>query len=409
MLLARCKLNSFFPVFLKQLLECSWSHIPPANICLWPKFVVFSWLSYLGPIEGFSLYQIRAWYYIFLSNPNAFKSLLQFVYLITDILVIKVQFNSTEKSHSTAARSEIKSVITTNRYGCFIFILLCDWPVSPLFWKICSSSKFEGWVWKGADSSASDWGSLCSTIIVNLFFRCRSLLRLWCRLRWRAAPRSLTSITLASRRTWRSPLSSTWRPAYLPWATPSVSPSRIGPSSLALADIFLSESPRYSLKAFLQRSIIYLQCFYYCPPWSDTLTSRRSVPSLHLRTCWTDLRTWCVTWWTECSNLPPQSCSTTSTLYVTSDSFVLLRHFSNYSGAFDLITFTCGSKVDILFGDYGFSRTSNPRRGRSRGWTTAKPSSGSESMTSRRTTAPTTSSERWRLNTAHHSAAQLIL
>lgn len=120
MLLARCKLNSFFPVFLKQLLECSWSHIPPANICLWPKFVVFSWLSYLGPIEGFSLYQIRAWYYIFLSNPNAFKSLLQFVYLITDILVIKVQFNSTEKSHLTAARSEIKSVITTNRYGCFI-------------------------------------------------------------------------------------------------------------------------------------------------------------------------------------------------------------------------------------------------------------------------------------------------
>lgn len=77
-------------------------------------------MSYLGPIEGFSPYQIRAWYYIFLSNPNAFKSLLQCVYLITDILVIKVQFNSTEKSNWTATRSEIKSVITTNRYGCLI-------------------------------------------------------------------------------------------------------------------------------------------------------------------------------------------------------------------------------------------------------------------------------------------------
>lgn len=49
------------------------------------------------------------------------------------------------------------------------------------------------------------------------------------------------------------------------------------------------------------------------------------------------------------------------------DSFLLLRHFSNYSGAFDLITFMCGNKVDNLFVDDGYFRTSNPRRGRSRG------------------------------------------
>lgn len=68
----------------------------------------------------------------------------------------------------------------------------------------------------------------------------------------------------------------------------------------------------------------YLRCFL---PWRtntnmdrlvfpDTLTSRPSVPSSHLRICWTDWRTWCVTSWTVCSNLLPLSCSTTSTRFV---------------------------------------------------------------------------------------------
>lgn len=64
----------------------------------------------------------------------------------------------------------------------------------------------------------------------------------------------------------------------------------------------------------------------------------------------------------------------------------------------------------IFYIFFAFSlRTSNPPRGHSRGWTTLKPSSGSESTTSRKTTAPTTSLERWRLNTAHTSLSKRVI
>lgn len=78
-------------------------------------------------------------------------------------------------------------------------------------------------------------------IVCLPFFGHRLLLRPWCRLRWRVAPHSSTSTTSASRHTWRSPPSSTWRPAYPPWVTPSVSLSPTGPSSPAPADTCLSE------------------------------------------------------------------------------------------------------------------------------------------------------------------------
>lgn len=64
----------------------------------------------------------------------------------------------------------------------------------------------------------------------------------WCRLKWRAAPRSSGWTTLASRRSWLSPPSSTWRPASQLWATPSASPSRTGPSSPGPAGTCRSES-----------------------------------------------------------------------------------------------------------------------------------------------------------------------
>lgn len=97
---------------------------------------------------------------------------------------------------------------------------------------------------RGTALEAALWASnrdRCSVLCVSSCL-CRSLLPRWCRPRWRAAPRSSTSTTLASRRTWRSPLSSTWRPAYLPWGTPSASLSPTEPSSRAHADTCLSKS-----------------------------------------------------------------------------------------------------------------------------------------------------------------------
>lgn len=72
----------------------------------------------------------------------------------------------------------------------------------------------------------------------------------------------------------------------------------------------------------------------------------------------------------------------------------------------ETLTYTCPSAVWVepmkqeslthhLFILGLFSRTLNLPRGPSRGWTTAKPSSGSGSMTSRRTTARSMSLERY--------------
>lgn len=121
------------------------------------------------------------------------------------------------------------------------------------------------------------------------FSGCRSLLRPWCRLRWRAAPRCLTSTTLVRRRTWRSPPSSTWRLAYPPWATPSVSPSRTEPSSPAPADTFLSE---YAVQHFvscypqvqswakmitLSPTLLYCKCIFYDLLHDNSHTSTRTL------------------------------------------------------------------------------------------------------------------------------------
>lgn len=83
-------------------------------------------------------------------------------------------------------------------------------------------------------------------IVFRPAFGHRSPPRPWCRPRWRAAPRSSALTTLASRLTWRSRPSSTWRPAYPPWATPSAWPSPTGPSSPAPAGTCLSECNRSS-------------------------------------------------------------------------------------------------------------------------------------------------------------------
>lgn len=83
-------------------------------------------------------------------------------------------------------------------------------------------------------------------IVFHPAFGHRSPPRPWCRPRWRAAPRSSALTTLASRLTWRSRPSSTWRPAYPPWATPSAWPSPTGPSCPAPAGTCLSECSRSS-------------------------------------------------------------------------------------------------------------------------------------------------------------------
>lgn len=136
----------------------------------------------------------------------------------------------------------------------------------------------------------------------------------------------------------------------------------------------------------------YLRCFL---PWrtntnmdrlvfSDTLTSRPSVPSSHLRICWTDWRTWCVTSWTVCSNLLPLSCSTTSTRFVAALGAKWRSH-----------RLICEYILKFRF---FILRTLNHQRGHLGGWTTARPLCGSKNMTSRRTTALTMSLERWGQN-----------
>lgn len=60
---------------------------------------------------------------------------------------------------------------------------------------------------------------------------------------------------------------------------------------------------------------------------SGTLTSKRNAPSSPLRTSWTDWKIWCVTWWTASSSPPQESCSRTSTLYVTFQQSLSLFYF----------------------------------------------------------------------------------